>query len=87
MTKQEEKRLQEYENQVTTLKWQYRIAMQKLADLPQQIPEKQLKKQEAEIRAMLEERMDDLSTSFRNRISKLTSELIADMQEGGSNRI
>lgn len=86
MTKQEEKRLQEYENQVTTLKWQYRIAMQKLADLPQQIPEKRLKKQEAEIRAMLEERMDDLSTSFRNRISKLTSELIADMQEGG-NRI
>lgn len=44
------------------------------------------KKQEAEIRAMLEERMDDISTSFRNRISKLTSELIADMQEGG-NRI
>lgn len=49
--------------------------------------EKAVKKQEAEIRAMLEERMDDLSTSFRNRISKLTSELIADMQEGGSNRI
>lgn len=48
---------------------------------------KAVKKQEAEIRAMLEERMDDLSTSFRNRISKLTSELIADMQEGGSNRI